>query len=221
MKRTALVLQSLLMFCLATGFLSSTVKAQDSFTPFDVMEISHTVKDYAAWRPAFDADSVNRKASGLEKIVVGRGLDQTNNILGVLKVADVGKAKEFSASPRLKEVMEKAGVISKPEIQIYHVIRLNPDGKAKQWVTVTHKVKDFDAWLKVYDGEGKEKRASEGMNDVVLARDVDDPNLVHLVFEILDLSKAKAAIYSADKKKLMTSAGVQGAPKITFYESAD
>ena len=32
--------------------------------PFDMMEVTHNVKDYAKWRPVFDADSSNRKAAG-------------------------------------------------------------------------------------------------------------------------------------------------------------
>lgn len=199
----------------------ATPPAPAAFTPFDVMEISHVVKDYTKWRPAFDADAVNRKANGMEDIVVGRGTDNPNNILIALKVADVAKAKGFSTDPKLKEVMEKAGVVSKPGVELFHVIRFNPDSKEKQWVIITHKVKDFDAWLKVYDGEGTAQRLSEGMVDVVLARGIDDPNLVHIVFDITDMAKAKAAVFSEGKKKLMTSAGVEGKPVIEFYSTAE
>ena len=192
-----------------------------AFVPFDITNISHTVKDYATWRPLFDADSVNRKASGLEDIVVGRNMDKPNNIFIVLQTADIQKAKDFSANPKLKELMSKAGVISKPDVQMFHVIRFNPDSKEKQWVIVTHKVKDFDAWVKVYDGEGPAKRLSEGMVDVALARGVDDPNLVQIVFDIKDMTKAKAAIFSEEKKKLMMSAGVEGKPSIEFYNTAE
>jgi len=192
-----------------------------AFTPFDVVEIAHSVKDYGKWRPAFDLDSTARKASGLSYIVVGREIGKTNNLLVVLNAADVQKAKDFVAAPRLKEVMTKNGVVSKPMISYYHVIRFNPDAKEKQWVMVTHKVKDFDAWLKVFDGEGTAARAAEGLYDVVLARGVDDPNMVQLVFDIKDLEKAKAAISSAEKKKLMTSAGVEGVPQIHFYTSTE
>ena len=90
----------------------------------------------------------------------------------------------------------------------------------KDRVMVTHRVKDFDAWVKVYDGEGKPTRASEGMVDRVLARGIDDPNIVHIVFAVTDMAKAKAAITSEAKKNLMMSAGVEGAPTIEFFEQA-
>src|SRR5437868_5661893 len=77
--------------------------------PFDVVEVTHDVKDYSKWRPIFNADSTNRKAAGLEDIVVGRGADNPNHILIVLKVSDMAKGKAFAADPKLKETMDKAG----------------------------------------------------------------------------------------------------------------
>ena len=189
--------------------------------PFDVVEITHKLKDYATWRPLFNSDSTARKAAGLTDIVVGQEIDSANNVMVVLNASDVAKAKAFAADPRLKDVMTKGGVISKPDVEYFHVIRFNPDTHEKTWVVITHKVKDFDAWVKVYDGEGTAKRVSQGMVDVALARGIDDPNLVHIVFDITDMAKAKAAIFSDEKKKLMMSAGVEGKPEIVFYKSVE
>jgi hypothetical protein len=190
-------------------------------TSFDVVEIIHTVKDYAVWRPYFDTDSTIRNQSGLHTVAVAKNIDSTNNIFIVFKMDDLAKAKTFAADPRLKDVMQKAGVISKPNISFWHVIRMNPDSHEKQSVIITHRVKDFDAWVKVFDKEGKDARASQGLYDVVLLRGIEDPNMVQLVFDIKDLAQAKAAIYSDDKKKLMMSAGVQGKPTVAFYTDAD
>ncbi|MEO6851714.1 MAG: hypothetical protein ABI203_09030 [Mucilaginibacter sp.] len=187
--------------------------------PFDVADITHTVKDYDKWRPGFDADSVNRKAAGMQDLVVGRDADSANRTLVVLKLSDVAKAKAFAADPKLKATMDKLGVISKPDVEFYHMIRFSGDASSKQFIVVNHKVKDFDAWLKVYDAEGAAKRASEGMVDVALGRGIDDPNLVHLAFAVTDMAKAKAAITSDEKKKLMESAGVIGKPDIRFYNN--
>lgn len=193
----------------------------EAFKPFDLVEVAHTVKDYNKWRPAFDLDSVNRKASGLTYLTVGREIDKPNNLLVVLQAADIQKSKEFAASPHLKDVMSKNGVVSKPEIGYYHFIRFNADAKEKTWVVVNHKVKDFDAWLKVFDAEGTAARAEQGLYDAALARGVDDPNIVQIVFDVKDISKAKASIASEEKKKLMASAGVEGVPSIKFYKSTE
>jgi len=200
---------------------TTTPPAPAAFTPFDIVEINHTVKDYAKWKTGFDADSTARSASGLEFVVTGRGNENPNNLMIALIASDVQKAKDFAKNPRLKEVMEKNGVISKPDIAYYHVIRFNPDSKEKQWVLITHKVKDFDAWLKVFDNEGTANRAGQGLIDVLLARGIDDPNLVHIVFDIKDMAKGKAAVFSEEKKKLMMDAGVEGKPKIEFFTTAD
>ncbi len=202
---------------------ATTMKAapEPEFVPFDLAEIEHTVKDYDKWRPFFNADSSVRKSNGLEDIVVGRGIDKANNLVIAMKVNDLAKARAFSADPKLKEVMNKAGVTSKPAIGFFHVLRFDSKQDEKQWVLVTHKVKDFDAWLKVFDNEGSANRASQGLYDVVLARGIDDSSLVHLVFDIKDMARAKASLLSEEKKKLMMSAGVEGVPKIEFYSTAE
>lgn len=187
--------------------------------PFDVVDVTHTVKDYAKWRPVFDADSVNRRAAGMQDLALGRDVDSANRILIAFRISDMAKAKAFAADPKLKAAMDKGGVISKPDMEYYHIIRLI-GSPSKQFMVVNHKVKDFNAWLKVFDGEGTEKRASQGYTDRALGRGIDDTTMVHLVFTVTDMVKAKAAIFSDEKKKLMESAGVIGKPDIRFYNEA-
>jgi hypothetical protein len=196
-------------------------QAQIAAAPIDVVEISHTVKDYAIWKKAFDANEPMRKANGLEFIVLGRSIENPNSVCIVLHASDLSKAKAFESSPKLKELREKNGVISKPENSYFKVIRMNPDSKEKNWVQVTYKVKDFNAWLKVFDGEGTAARAAQGLIDVVLARGIDDPNIVHMVFDIKDMAKAMASVNSEAKNKLRMSAGMIGSPKIEFYNVAE
>ncbi len=200
---------------------AKVVEKKAEFQPFDMVEIDHTVKDYAKWRPAFNGDTAARAASGLEFIVIGRGMDNPNSVAIYLKATDVQKAKDFAANPRLKDLMQKNGVISKPDISYQHVIRFNPDSKEKQWVVIKHKVKDFDNWVKTYDSEGVATRASFGLVDVVLARGIDDPAMVYIVFDITDMAKAKARMGDPALKKLMEDAGVEGKPEITFYTTAE
>ena len=189
--------------------------------PFDILEINHTVKDYAVWRKAFDKDSTIQKANGLSQIAVGKGLEKANDLSVVFMLADVAKAKAFVADPRLKDVMEKNGVISKPDISYFKIVRFNPEAKGAQWMTIVVSVKDFDAWLKVFDEEGGAKRASEGMIDLAIGRGIDNPNLVYVVFNIKDLNKATAAIESNEKKQTMMRSGVVGPPKIVIYNAAE
>ncbi|HTE29649.1 MAG TPA: hypothetical protein VK666_04695 [Chryseolinea sp.] len=219
------LLKLVLALCISTmlfSFSSNTGnKREAAIAPFKVMLIKHTVANYEKWKPAFDAHSSVRKEYGQTDLDLLREIDNPNQLLIVQKISDVQKAKAFTVLPDLKETMEKAGVTSAPEFFYYNVVR-NEDSKinTKDRIMVTHKVKDFDAWVKVYDGEGKARRASEGMVDRVLARGIDDPNIVHIVFAVTDMVKAKAAINSEAKKKLMKSAGVEGVPTIEFYKQA-
>jgi hypothetical protein len=91
------------------------------FKPFDVVEIRHMVKDFGKWKTAFDVDSTNRNAAGLGFMIIGKEVSHPNNIEIVLSVSDLQKAKDFAASPKLKDVMKKNGVISVPDIKYLHI----------------------------------------------------------------------------------------------------
>jgi hypothetical protein len=190
--------------------------------PFKVIVIKHKVANYDKWRKEYDAHDSVRVAHGISHFVIGRGMDDPNTIIVIDKMDDLMKAKEFSAMPSLKEAMKKAGVSGTPEFAYYDVIR-NDDSKIniKNRLMVTHRVKDFDAWLKVYDAEGITKRMEEGLIDRGMARSLDDPNMVALVFAISDMEKVKAVINSEAQKKLMTEAGVEGAPEMFYYTMED
>lgn len=185
--------------------------------PFNALVIKHTVADYSVWKSVFDADSTKRIAAGLHKIGVSRGIENPNLVNIAFMVEDVQKAKAFRSDPSRKEVMDKAGVISAPMVKFIKVLRMTKEmQKLLDYVEVTIKVKDFDAWLKVFDGEGAAMRTKDGMVDLVLAQGIDDPNLVYLVFKITDLAQAKAAMDNPARQKLMKKSGVIGQPEVYY-----
>lgn len=195
-----------------------TTTAVAAFEPFKVMVVQQNVADYDKWRKEYDAHDSMRQAYGITHYMIGRGIDEAKRIVVIDKMTDVQKAKAFSVLPNLKEAMKAGGVIGKPEFAYYDVIRNDPAKiDQKDRLMVIHRVKDFDAWLKVYDAEGTVKRMEEGLIDRGMARSIDDPNRVALVFAITDRAKAKASISGEAKKKLMTDAGVEGAPELFFY----
>ncbi|TDE02103.1 hypothetical protein [Flavobacterium hiemivividum] len=191
----------------------------DDFEPFKVILIKHEVADYNEWRSEYDAHDSIRRVHAISHFVIGREMDNDNMIIVIDKISDVNKAKEFSMLPDLKEKMKKAGVKGLAMFSYYDVIR-NNDARInlRDRLMVIHRVKDFDAWLKVYDNEGMTKRMEEGLIDRAMARSIDDPNVVALVFAVSDMNKAKASITSAEKMKLMKEAGVEGKPELTFYK---
>ena len=78
--------------------------------------IRHKVKDFAAWKNAYDAHAGVRSAAGLGPGRVTRSIDDPREVVIIFDAGDVAKAKAFCASEDLKATMQKAGVIDKPDL---------------------------------------------------------------------------------------------------------
>ncbi|MBF2709639.1 hypothetical protein [Flavobacterium soyangense] len=192
------------------------------FEPFKVMAVTHIVKYFDVWKKSFDEHESMRKANGITLRAMGRDMKNPNKVLIFLKIDDLQKAKDFAMSPNLKEAMQKSGVISKPEIVYVDVVRFKESPpEFKDRVRVGHKVKDFDAWLKIYDAEGAATRLANGLIDRSLSRNIDDPNMIYITFAVSDMAKAKARLADPALKKIMTDGGVISKPVIDFYTSVD
>lgn len=87
-----------------------------------------------------------------------------------------------------------------------------------RYLLIRHKVKDFSAWKLGYDAH-LPKRAEAGLTEKYLLRADADPNEVTLLFEVQDLSRAKAFSESADLKERMQKLGVVGQPDFYFLSS--
>jgi hypothetical protein len=194
------------------------VEEAPAFEPFKLVAISHAVKDFDTWKKAFDEHEADRYAYGLTKIAISRDMTNPNKVNVFLKITDLQKAKDFIASPDLKDKMQKGGVTSKPEINFVDVVRLeDTPAEYKDRMRIAHEVKDFDIWLKAYDTEGKETRLANGLIDRALSRSIDNPNMIYITFAISDMAKAKARLNDPALKKIMTDAGVISKPVVDFY----
>ena len=209
----------------ATVTVDSTAMSADTvvaFVPFKVFSVTHTVKDFDAWKKIYDEYESARIEAGLTKLAVSRDMENPNKVYVFNRMADLKKAKDFGANPKLKEAMQKGGVTGAPVFGYSDVVRFEESpAELKDRVRIGHKVKDFDVWLKAYDAEGKETRAANGLIDRAISRTIDDPNMIYVTFVISDMAKAKARIADPALKKLMTEAGVMSAPEINFYTSID
>jgi hypothetical protein len=81
------------------------------------MIVRHSVHDYGAWRPVYDAHEAARTAAGLTNGRVFRSAEDPNDILLLFDTADRRRAEEFGRSGDLKEAMRRAGVVGQPEIR--------------------------------------------------------------------------------------------------------
>lgn len=183
----------------------------------DEVIVKHHVANYAKWRSVFDTDSSQRLAAGLHDHIIGRGLADSNEVLLVFYMDDTSKAKAFSKDPRLQEVMKKAGVTGKPNMNFIHRVATDPtDNPERLRVMVKHRVNDFDAWKKIYD-EDKPNRVAAGLSDKMVGHAVDDNHNVVLIFVVNDEAKAKAFMGSKALADKMKAGGVSEAPLIFFY----
>ena len=78
--------------------------------------VRHKVADFAKWKPVYDAHVTDREKAGLKEEHLLRNSDDPNEVILLFKAANIQQAKEFAASPDLRERMQKGGVIDQPDI---------------------------------------------------------------------------------------------------------
>ena len=78
--------------------------------------VRHRVANFENWKHEFDAMEGARREHGWLGHTVYRDAADPNLVTVVNRVRDVDSAKRYGSSPDLKAAMEKAGVISAPDI---------------------------------------------------------------------------------------------------------
>jgi len=81
------------------------------------LTIHHKVKDYAAWRKGYDEHEKSRKSAGITNGRVFRSAEDPNDVVILLDVADVAKARTWLGSDDLKTAMQKSGVIGSSSVR--------------------------------------------------------------------------------------------------------
>ena len=92
------------------------LKRDDSPFPASPLELqrlfpvnAHKVRDFAAWKSAFDDHLSTQTAAGMTNGRVFQSADDPNAVTILFDVADIAHAKEFVGSADLKSAMEGAG----------------------------------------------------------------------------------------------------------------
>jgi hypothetical protein len=78
--------------------------------------VRHKVSDFSKWKPIYDAHLPVRQTAGLKEKHLLRNVDNPNETFVLFEAEDIQKAKEFASSADLRETMQKAGVVDKPDI---------------------------------------------------------------------------------------------------------
>lgn len=78
--------------------------------------IRHTVEDYARWKPHFDQHSIIRQNNGCRGGLLFRDANKPNELVILFEWDNLERARLFSQSQDLREIMRRAGVIGQPEV---------------------------------------------------------------------------------------------------------
>ena len=78
--------------------------------------IRSKVKDFEKWKPIFDEHAIDRKDGGSQGGRLFRNADDPNETFIIFKWDTIENARKFTGSEELKERMQKAGVVDKPDI---------------------------------------------------------------------------------------------------------
>lgn len=80
------------------------------------MIVRHKVADFNTWKSVFDEMHETRHQHGWIGHEVLRDADDGNYVTIVNKMGSLEQAKAYGQSPGLKQAMQRAGVISAPDI---------------------------------------------------------------------------------------------------------
>lgn len=80
------------------------------------MFVRHEVSDFTSWKPFFDDHAAFRKEHGITDISIHQEVDDPNDVTIVFEYDDLAEAQRFTQSDELREVMQEAGVLGKPNI---------------------------------------------------------------------------------------------------------
>ena len=81
----------------------------------------HEVKDFAKWKPVFDADESNRAKAGIKKLGLYTSVKNPNDVTMIFE-SDAGVIDAYMSNPRLQEDMQKGGVISAPVVSVLNKV---------------------------------------------------------------------------------------------------
>ncbi|MDP9490946.1 MAG: hypothetical protein M3P42_01890 [Actinomycetota bacterium] len=92
-----------------------------------ILQIEHGVRDFDAWKQAFDSDPVGREAGGVRSYRVSRPTDDPNRAIVDLEFDSSGEAEAFLA--KLRELWSRVGDdlgLEGPRGRILEVVESKP-----------------------------------------------------------------------------------------------
>jgi hypothetical protein len=83
-----------------------------------ILVVHHRVRDFAAWKPVFDAHQVVREQHGATRHWVYQAVDDPNDVTVAVEFPTADDANAFAAEPSLAEANRRAGVEGQPGVHL-------------------------------------------------------------------------------------------------------
>jgi quinol monooxygenase YgiN len=194
--------------------------AQSQLAPAAVV-ISHDVEDYAAWKRAFDRHAGTRRSAGIIVAHVNQDAENPNRLSVYLAAADRSKLQAFLGDITLMAVMRDAGVTGPPHIlDLTPVEDLTHKDRPLAGLIIRHQVRDYATWKVAFDRNG-DARANAGVIGHAVSRSVRNPDVVVIYLQAEALEALRAFAAAPELKAVMATAGVLGAPDLTFVRGGE
>lgn len=85
--------------------------------------LTHEVKDFAAWKKAYDEDAPNRDNAHMKVHGVYTAVDNPNKVTVIGEFPNSEAVKSFMDNPALKAAMEKGGVMGMPDVKVLNKVQ--------------------------------------------------------------------------------------------------
>ena len=87
--------------------------------------VEHEVKDYDAWKTAFDGDTQRRSVAGLVGYTLNRDQKKPNVVVMYVQGQTREQVDAYFADPALKEIMKSSGVKGQPKVTALQGVEWN------------------------------------------------------------------------------------------------
>lgn len=80
----------------------------------EYLYVKHKVKDFNKWYKVFKSDNKAQKEHGLVDLQLFRDKNDPNDVIVILRIENMEKAKQFISAPSAYEAKDESGVIGEP-----------------------------------------------------------------------------------------------------------
>ena len=175
--------------------------------------IREKIGDFNDFKFVFLSQRANLKANGFSAYSLHRDLYKPDILIVTLKCVDLKKAMGFVQSGFFQKVMEKVGVKDPVFWAGADVVERKYEKKQKVTggiVIANNQVRSYDFWKTCFEAEGGHKHADRGYipSRYSIHHQSGKPDVVLVVHEASDISKAPIFMASDAMKGVMESTGV-------------